>query len=440
MRIYASALFLLGFVLRAQAVDLSADPATRASQLNNLGSIEYGQGRYSEAEAHLLESRNLARTTQSVGILEATASAINLAAVYEAEFRLNEAASLYREALDARTGATGPADPSLLHPLIGLSQVLRDEGNYAEAEELSRRALSIGETVPALDSLALALWAEGKLGEAGAVARRAVALAVPDSIESARERITCGLIEKSAGRYITAAAAYSQALVIFNRQSGPDSPESAAAKEDLGQALLAEGHLTEGRVALEQGLATLQDVYGRNHPRVAMALSNLGASYAARKNYARAETLYRQALAIDLDRLGPDSLRAAEDLTNAGSMAFHRGHYAQSESLLFRAVAIYRNDGNQPGPMSLALGNLGVVYGKENILDRAGAAYREAIESGRKAWDKDDPRLANLLSGYSEVLRADRNFSEAERVAAAATEISVRDVLKRNKAQTLFAQ
>ena len=147
----------------------------------------FEERRFADAEKHL---RRAVRHAEARGadhpVLAAALS--DLAEVYRAQAKYDEAVPLYQRAIEIAEKSRGPHDASLARPLNSLALVYRAQGMYDEAEPLCRRALGILEKsasaksvddrilAPSVNNLLAVYLAQGRYGEALPLYRRAVAL------------------------------------------------------------------------------------------------------------------------------------------------------------------------------------------------------------------------------------------------------------------------
>jgi tetratricopeptide (TPR) repeat protein len=69
----------------------------------------------------------------------------NLAALYDDQGRYADAEPLYKRALAVWEKALGPDHPDVATALNNLAQLYKDQGSYEDAEPLYKRALAIRE-------------------------------------------------------------------------------------------------------------------------------------------------------------------------------------------------------------------------------------------------------------------------------------------------------
>jgi tetratricopeptide (TPR) repeat protein len=227
----------------------------------NPGDQAYLDGNYPEAEKHFLHA--LQNAPDESGI-----NTFNLAAVFRAQGRYAEADPLYRKVIQIRETALGPRDASLATPLDGLALTCQSEGNLAEAEQLAARAVAIEQTPRTINIFAIILTGRGKYGDAESVARRAVSMAAPSSVERAEILATLAMLSKRRGNNARAETLYRESAAMLERTAGPHSPETGAAWNNLAQVLTARGNFAEADSFYARAAAVLERAWGGDDARV----------------------------------------------------------------------------------------------------------------------------------------------------------------------------
>lgn len=107
----------------------------------------------------------------------------NLAGILRAQGQFDEAEELGRRALSGWERKLGSSHPRTLTSISNLAVLMHHQGKYNKAEELSRQALTGRErvlgtshrsTLASLNNLALVLWRQGRCVEAEALSRQAL--------------------------------------------------------------------------------------------------------------------------------------------------------------------------------------------------------------------------------------------------------------------------
>ncbi|MDH3669747.1 MAG: tetratricopeptide repeat protein [Gammaproteobacteria bacterium] len=119
----------------------------------------YLHGDYAAAERHLLAAL---RTAEEMGPEDPrlALSLNNLALVYHAQGRYDEAEPVYKRAISITERALGPDHPNLAASLGNLAELYRTQKKYVEAEPLYREALMIWQQAVGSYDLQVALWLE----------------------------------------------------------------------------------------------------------------------------------------------------------------------------------------------------------------------------------------------------------------------------------------
>jgi tetratricopeptide (TPR) repeat protein len=223
--------------------------------------------------------------------------------------KYRESAAAYQRCLQIR--------PDSAMVLNNTAVSLKEAGDPAGAEPLSRRALAMNEKtfgpdspIVALDlsTLAGALLAKGDYAGADPLFRRALAIDEeafgPDRPIVAANLNNLGELLRRKGDYPEAEPLFQRALAIDERTWAPDNV--ARDLNNLAGVLYPMGDHTEAELLVRRALAIEEKALGPDHPHVATALHNLASLLAAKGDYTAAETLLRRALAIDEKALGPD--------------------------------------------------------------------------------------------------------------------------------------
>jgi tetratricopeptide (TPR) repeat protein len=220
---------------------------------------------------------------------------------------------------------------------------LREQGRYAEAEPLYKRAVAIYEQAlqyealrggfPALESreaklvqhvlavtlnnLAELYSTQGRYAEAEPLHKRSLAIKEkaldPNHIAVATSLNNLGKLYTKQHRYAEAEPLYKRSLAINEKALGPNDPAVATSLNNWAELYSAQSRYAEAEPMYKRSLAINEKVYGTNHPDVATALNNLAALYASQRRYAEAEPLYKRALAID-EKVLPDHPNLANDI------------------------------------------------------------------------------------------------------------------------------
>jgi tetratricopeptide (TPR) repeat protein len=399
-------LLALASLSPAAQVEAPGPPCTAAQSanacaiaLNNLGSKRFSAGNHREAE--LLFARAIKLWSADPAFAGDLAKALhNLAAVYRAETRYRDAASLYQSTLDLREALAGPEDVSLLPILNEFGSMYIDTANYGRAEQILQRARSIARSNH-----------------------------YEQTIAGADVMNNLAVIAREQGRFPDAAQLYREALAVYHNSS--DSQREVKALNNLGRVLAQQDQYKRAERLYRQAIAEAKLKLGPSDPDLALGLSNLGKLLISRRKFSAAEPLLKRAEAIDRETFASESARIGYDLANDGMAAAGRKHFAEAEELYERSLAIFEKTlpPNHP-ELGKAMARLADAYGHADRWDESEKLYRRAIDVLEKAWGPENPQLVGVLESYESVLRARQDYAEAESVEVRTTKIRVMEALR----------
>ncbi len=232
----------------------------------------------------------------------------------------------------ARATAAGMIGIGLLVVTLALpTPVAADE----DAAARLTRALAEGEAhdgrtspylLPVIEELAQAELRDGALGEAAALRRRALDIAVAafgcDSASAGEAMAALALIDIDRRRYLDAEPLLIVAERVLGARVTADHPTMATIFAGLARIALAHGD----KVAAE-GWAGRALAIARRNPdsRSAEPLRTLGAVLTAEERFAEAEPVLTEALAQDQTQHGADGVETARSLAQLANLYLREG-------------------------------------------------------------------------------------------------------------------
>jgi len=303
-----------------------------------------------------------------------------------------------------------------------------EQGNYAEAEPLHKRALAIREealgpdhtdVAASLSNLAGVYHGEARYAEAEPLYNRALAIFEkslgPDDPEIAAVLNNLAALYRDEGRYAEAKPLYRRSLEIAEKALGPSHPHVATYLNNLGGLYQSEGRYADAEPRYTRALKIREEALGSDHPDVAESLNNLAALYRAEGRYAEAEPLYKRALAIREKVDGPDHPDVAYSLNNLAAFYQEQGQITEAEALMARALAILEKAlGSDHADVANSLNNLAELYREEGRYTEAEPLYKRALPISEMALGPDHPDIARILNNLAELYRGQGLRAEAE--------------------------
>jgi serine/threonine protein kinase/Tfp pilus assembly protein PilF len=398
-----------------------------ALALGAIGIVAQAAGKLQEAETDFRQALAILRDTERDG-LETASALSNLSQAMRAQTKYGEAEALEREAATMFRRHLGDSHPSYEQAISSLGLILEAQGKTDEAIQMSRESVAIarriyGATHPdlavALNNLGGMLGTAGRYREGADVHREALAIRrqvlAPDHPDLAFSMNNLGVALTDLGEYGEAEQVLREALAMRKRIHGDVHPSVATTLNNLGTLLDEVGRLDEAEPLLRETLAARRQIYGERSDKASTALNSLALLLRKQKKYAEAEAMLREAVAIRRETLGSQHPRVATALCNLGLVLRDQQKYAAAEQALLEAIAISRaSHGNEHPDLAVQLGALGFTYLLGGRLPEAEQALREGLDVARKAYPPGHWRTASIVSSLGECLMKLGKFAEAE--------------------------
>jgi CHAT domain-containing protein len=285
------------------------------------------------------------------------------------------------------TRAATPADRDMqeARQLRASAQRLRAEGKFAEARDLTERALAIAEKVRGVDDPYVA----------GLV-------------------VEMGDIEVDARNISKAALLYERARKTFEERLGSDHPATASVWERLGLTYwLLDQRPTAERLT-ERALEVSERTLGPDHPQVARCLVTQGLLRHANGDHDKAEQDDRRAMAIVDRALGSDVLLYGDILNDLAIVRYDRQDYEGAETLLKQSLSIVeRLVGPDAYKVSTRLLNLAMLARERKDFDQAEEYNERVLAIRRRIVGPDHPDLAPILNNLANLYRDQGKIAES---------------------------
>ncbi|MEE4638006.1 MAG: serine/threonine-protein kinase [Wenzhouxiangella sp.] len=433
---------LAGVVWQARVAGLERDRAERQRDLAELEAAktqrvsEFVVGLFDQADPYLSPGSELtARDLLDQGLerieslTEAPAVQAEmvqvLARVNRSLARHDIAHELSTRALDLlrRQPAATPSDLAEAWSLQGAT--LASLGRYEDAEQAHRRALELTPeedrlaVARRLNSLGLANYSLGRMGEAETLIETALAIReaeIPESAETAASLNNLALVLAAQDRRQEAEPLYRAALDIRRRVLGDRHPITSYSLTNLATLLVRLDRSQEAEATYREALQLRREIFGENHPAVASVLYQIGWLQSRLGQLEAAREHLEQALSIRRRVLGQQHPSTAVVLNAASVVARDLGELEQAEQWLVEALGIYQTVyGDSHHDIALVLANLGRTLLLAGRFSEAERLLLQALEMNRRELGSDHRHVADNLRALAEVALA---LDQGERAAA----------------------
>jgi diguanylate cyclase (GGDEF)-like protein len=259
------------------------------------------------------------------------------------------------------------------------SQVYRDAGDLAKAEEKVRRALELLETLPAAEDPVPA----------------AVTCAQAEAVN------TLGTLHYGKASYDEARTCFARAQAMYDSIS--ETKGAARAACNMGGVCYMRGEYAEAADHFERYLSASEELGDKSN--AAQAAGNLGAVLHQQGEYARAEEAYQRYLRI-CEELG-NKRGAGVACGNLGLVHYMRGAYDRAMSYYQRKLSISQELGDQHG-IGVASSHLGLLHHARGEHEKASEYHAQHLEIAEQRSDRQAAAVATRNLGAARNAMGDR--------------------------------
>ena len=302
-----------------RAAEDAGDRAAEATALNNLGKVDWHQGRYQQASGHHQRAITLFR---EIGDRTGEAYVLNnLGMVDDRQGRYQQASGCYQQALTLFRETGNRLGQAAALGNLGIVELR--QGRYQQATSHIQQTLALFREIgdrtgeaSALDNLGIIDVRQGRYQQATEHYGQALTLfgKTGDRTGQANVHNNLGIAELRQGRYQQATSHLQQALTLF-RDIGDQAGE-AEALNGLGEVLLATGQ--PGAARTQHAAALELAAQNGNKDEQARAHNGLGQAHHAVGDPGQARHHWQEALALYTSLGAPEAEQVKAQLAAAG--------------------------------------------------------------------------------------------------------------------------
>lgn len=295
--------------------------------------------------------------------------------------------------------------------LNNLGLVFFEQGKLQEAEAMHKQALAcramvLGlenpHTVTSMDILGLIFYKQGKLQAAESMHRQALKsrneMLGSDNPYTLISMDNLGLVLCQQGRSQEAEAMLQQASERNERVLGSEHPHTLSSMHNLGLALLHQGKVYEAQAVFQKALEGREMVLGPEHPHTLISKDNLGLVICQQGKLQEAETMFRQALTTREKVLEPEHPQILNNMHNLGIVLFYQDRYEEARSFYQQALQGRVSVLGPEHPDTLtSMQNLASVFFKQDRLQEAEFIYQHGLEGNMKVFGPAHPNTISSM-------------------------------------------
>lgn len=371
--------------------DLS--PEIKATVLSTFGNTYVGIDA-SEQGVELVE-RSLKLIREELGPNHPTlALTNNLALVYTATGRLDDAVLLHEQALDDMRQQLGPNHSRVVVAEFNLARSLQRAGKLPQAiphfEEVLKHKERPGTDrlamLAAMHELATAYFQVGRYDDAlplfkeALAARRAkLGSGHPETLTTMHNlAILFTAVDGGLGQ---AAPLFEEALAGRTEKLGRDDPLTISTAESLAYVYRETGRFDEAIPLFQRALAHRESKFGTGHPDTLQNVHNLARAYEGAKRFEDAIALRERHLATTRKTLGPDDPDTLLSMNLLAVLYWQSGKLAQSIPMFEEQLKSLQTRGAEGPETLITMANLAANYRDAGRLPEAIVLFEETLHS-----------------------------------------------------------
>lgn len=270
----------------------------------------------------------------------------------------------------------GPEDPGIAALCVKVGDVYTDHHQYAQAEQLYRRALLMRE----------------RLGNA------------PEK-EIAEILARIGDLQFRQQHYDEAQEIYLRLLDIWETAAGPDDINFVNCLESLAAVYYVQNDFKESGRLYQLAVTGKEKLLGKEHPAVASAVQGRANCYYGVQRYDDAEKLYRRAMEMYEKVYGANNEQVGVLLNVLGDLFYTQGEFEKAQAEYAKGLNALSNCSNPDiWTFTNMLEKSAHCFAELGDLPRADAYYQHLIKTRESFGTFLAPDMADALDRYALVL------------------------------------
>lgn len=258
----------------------------------------------------------------------------------------------YIKALLMKEKLLGRDDISTAATYNNIARVYQDQGDYPNAREYYKKALTVFELngehlsiATALNNIGLVYKDMGDTLNALEHIERAMKIREAelgrDATPTATTYNNIGLIYQDMGKLNDALSFFEKAMKIREEKSGKNHLATAIIYNNIGRVYRKLGQLSQAHNYYKQALSIFCEKLGDTHPSTATTYNNIAGVYKDEGHTTQALEYYEKARFIREEKLGEEHPRTAETYHNMAIIQYELGNHAAAKGLFLRALKIF---------------------------------------------------------------------------------------------------
>ena len=407
--------------------ELDDDPLTKADLLEALGNSFHGLGENESAILAMLEVESIRSAETSEEHVDTLLARSDLAGLYLATGRLEEAVTLHEQTLKTARRTLGNDHLEAQTFVCRLASAYHDVGRVEDALALYEPAVKLytrhfgvahPRTIIAVNALAKVYSSSGRTSDAINLYEQT--LRVSKEHLGLEHPVTIDTMSSLASSYhethreLDALPHFEKALELARRKFGPDHPSTLYCLHGLGTVYADIRRHADAIPLLEQTLEVRQRRLGTDHPETLRTMNNLATVYQKAGNLDQALSMLEQTFELRRKKLGDNHPRTLTTMHNIAHAYSQVGRIQEAIKYLEQAVKGFTQESGADHPSTLRSMNvLAATYKRAGRLTDAVQLFEEALKLTRDKLGPESLDVANYMINLATAYQACGRASDA---------------------------
>lgn len=350
--------------------------------------------------------------------------------IYDRIGQVDKSLEQARIELDTRTAAQGPENPQTLAARQKVCALLKEAGNYEEAEAETRALLAIQRRTPGPTKVATletqrllgdVLTSRTQYAEALALLREtldALLKSTEDAhIEIVQTRLSIANLFAQQRDYAKALNEYNAALAEQERLLGPNHEQTLSTVAQIAELHFFQSDYESALPLMRRINEALEASLGVDHPRTLSARFQLANTLTQMKNYAEAEPIVNDTLARLRRVMGNDHPLTVSAIGAAVRLSIYTKRWDDAEAYARDALAIAERTVGRDNAKTLdAHNDLAFVYLKSERHEQGEQEARRALAEYQRVLGPEHRRTATMHQSLAKILMSAGKLEDAAKV------------------------
>ncbi|KAK4194959.1 hypothetical protein QBC40DRAFT_311056 [Triangularia verruculosa] len=216
-----------------------------------------------------------------------------------------------------------------------------------------------------------------------------------------------------------------QVMETSKTKLGVDHPSTLTSMANLASTYRNQGRWEEAEKLDVQVMETSKTKLGADHPNTLTSMANLASTFWNQGRWEEAEKLFIQVMETFKTKLGADHPDTLRSMGNLASTYRNQGRWEEAKKLEVQVMEISKTKLRADHPDTLrSMGNLASIYGNQGRWEEAKTLFMQVMEISKTKLGADHPDTLTSMANLASIYGNQGRWEEAEKLEVQVMEIS----------------